>query len=478
MDKYDQEQKKSYKICIISGIDSQSYGIGYNNGLIYKSKKDLKRFKKLTTLTNDKNKINALMMGRKTYESIGKPLKNRVNIVLSKTMKNGDGIIVKRNIYEAEKYCQNHGNIETLYIIGGVSLYKKYLETKGYNRLYLTFFTSSESKKCDTFFPRFSWEEHREIGMNVIKKEELENGEKISVKFVTLERIINNEEEKYINLLKKILKYGETRKTRNGSTKSIFGETLTFDISEKFPLLTTKKVWLKGIIYELLWFLSGKTNVKELQKNKVHIWDGNTSREYLDQRGLKDYEEGDAGPIYGFQWRHWNAEYKGCDVNYQGKGIDQLQKCIKQLKNNPTSRRIILSGWNPEQMHKMSLPPCHVLYQFYVSQNSTLSCQMYQRSADAFLGLPFNIASTALLTRILSHHCHLKPGKIKICLGDVHIYSQHFNSVNTQIQRLPFSFPTLKIICKDNESIENYKFEDFILKNYKHHGIIRAPMIA
>ena len=286
-------------------------------------------------------------------------------------------------------------------------------------------------------------------------------------------------EEKYLGLLQDILDTGIERKTRNSKTLSLFGKRLEFDISNSFPLLTTKKMYWKGILHELLWFLKGSTNAKELHDNKVKIWDGNTTREYLDSIGLKHYPEFCCGPIYGFQWRHFNTKYiPGQHISfYKNKGIDQLQNCIDLIKNNPTSRRIFMSAWNPEQMKEMCLPPCHVSYQFYVN-NGKLSCQMYQRSGDLFLGVPFNIASTALLTYILADLTNLKPEKIIIVIGDAHIYNNHIDAVKVQLDRKPYNFPKLEIENKAILDIEDYTPSNFKIIDYKFHKRIPAKMVV
>lgn len=474
---------RSYKICLIAGVDSQNMGIGLNGQLIYQSLKDMKHFYKKTTKTKEKNKINAVMMGRKTFLSIGHKLEGRLNIVISKTLKNIDNLNVLffTSIEKAEEYCDKANNIETLYIIGGQTLFEHYIKSESHDSMILTYLTSKKKRAADTFFPAFDSNKYKIKGHVKIVPDVCQlNGERdnISVKFVKYERIVNMEEMQYLNILKKILYTGEERETRNGWTKSIFAENITFDLSIGFPLLTTKKVWFKGVCLELLWFLKGNTNVDLLNKDKVRIWDGNTRREYLDEVGLKHYREGDAGPIYGFQWRHWNAKYNGCDSNYKDKGIDQLKNCIELINKNSKSRRIIFTGWNPEQLNEMSLPPCHVLYQFYVSRERTLSCQMYQRSADAFLGLPFNIASTALLTTILAHFCGLMPGKITICLGDIHIYNEHKQAVEKQLKNAPYKFPQIRINQEIPDKIEDYSFSSFEIHNYQHHGHIKAKMIT
>jgi dihydrofolate reductase/thymidylate synthase len=279
----------------------------------------------------------------------------------------------------------------------------------------------------------------------------------------------------YLEALKDVLETGEIRKTRNATTISKFGIKLDFDVKETFPLLTTKKMFWKGIVEELLWFLRSDTDSKILEKKGVNIWKGNSSKEYLESIRLHNREEGDCGPIYGFQWRHFNAEYIDCHTDYSGKGHDQLQKIIDEIKKNPSSRRLFMSGWNPCQESEMVLPPCHVSYQFYVSGNE-LSCMMYQRSGDMFLGVPFNIASSALLLYLICKMTDLVPSKLSIVIGDAHIYDCHIESVKTQLERTPYSAPQLTIE-KKLDNIESYVFEDFSLLNYNCHSGISSPMI-
>ena len=286
----------------------------------------------------------------------------------------------------------------------------------------------------------------------------------------------NTQEYVYLNALKDILQNGKKRETRNATTISKFGITLNFDISTSFPLLTTKRMFWKGIYEELLWFIKGDTNSKNLESKGVNIWTGNSSRNYLDSIRLNTYADGDCGPIYGFQWRHYNADYEGFNKDYTGQGIDQLQGCIDLIKNDPTSRRIYMTAWNPIRLPEMCLPPCHVSYQFYV-ENNTLSCMMYQRSGDMFLGVPFNIASTALLTYMISHVCGLIPGSITIVIGDAHIYESHIDAVNEQLSRTPLPFPTLNI--KNNRAnIDDIVVEDIELNNYVCLKGISAKMVA
>jgi len=289
---------------------------------------------------------------------------------------------------------------------------------------------------------------------------------------------MNLDEQKYLDLINKIINTGETRSTRNSITKSIFGEKLEFDISDSIPFITTKKLAWKTVIKELLWFISGSTDNELLTNQNVNIWKGNASREYMDSIGLLDRKVNDLGPIYGHQWRHFNAEYIDNHTDYSGKGIDQINNIIYLINNDPMSRRILLSAWNPCQIKEMNLPPCHIMAQFYVSVNKELSCQMYQRSADIGLGLPFNIASYSVLTYILAKICNLKPKKLIIIIGDAHIYEEHENTLKEQIIRKPFSFPKLIIKDREYKNLDDFKIEDFEVENYQYHETLKMNMIA
>ena len=259
----------------------------------------------------------------------------------------------------------------------------------------------------------------------------------------------------YLDLMQDILDNGARKTDRTGTgTLSVFGRQLRFDLDAGFPLVTTKKLHLRSIIYELLWFLNGDTNIKYLKDNGVSIWD-----EWAD-------ENGELGPVYGSQWRSWPAP--------NGESIDQISKVLNQIKNKPDSRRHIVSAWNPAEVDKMALPPCHALFQFYVADGK-LSCQLYQRSADYFLGVPFNIASYALLTHMVAQQCNLAPGEFIWTGGDVHLYTNHLEQAQTQLSRKPFDLPQLKIARKPG-SLFDYQFEDFGIVNYECHPGIKAPI--
>lgn len=260
----------------------------------------------------------------------------------------------------------------------------------------------------------------------------------------------------YLNLLGKVLVTGANKGDRTGTgTRSIFGHQMRFDLAEGFPLLTTKKVHLKAIIHELLWFIRGDTNIKYLNDNDVHIWD-----EWADS-------DGNLGPVYGKQWRSWPTG------GYNSKTIDQLSNVIDSIENNPDSRRHIITAWNPAEVDNMALPPCHCLFQFYVADGK-LSCQLYQRSADIFLGVPFNIASYALLTQMIAQHCELEPGEFIWTGGDCHIYNNHFQQAVLQLERDTRSLP--KMIIKPRDTIFEHMYEDFVLTGYDPHPAIKAPI--
>jgi len=261
--------------------------------------------------------------------------------------------------------------------------------------------------------------------------------------------------QQYLDLLRHILKTGTEKTDRTGTgTKSVFGYQMRFDLQQGFPLVTTKKVHLKSIIYELLWFLKGETNIAYLKDHGVKIWD-----EWADERG-------ELGPVYGKQWRSWEGA--------NGKVVDQVTELIDQIKKNPDSRRLIISAWNVADLPKMALMPCHTIFQFYVADGK-LSCQLYQRSADVFLGVPFNIASYALLTMMIAQVCDLQPGEFIHTFGDVHIYNNHTEQVNIQLSRTPFPLPTMKL-NPAVKSIFDFSFEDFTLENYQSHPAIKAPV--
>ena len=290
------------------------------------------------------------------------------------------------------------------------------------------------------------------------------------------------EEYQYLNIVQHILDDGVWEEGRNGKTKSIFGNSMRFSLKDgKIPILTTKKTAWKTCLKELLWFIRGETNNKILKEQGVHIWDANGSREFLDSRGLFNYEEDELGPIYGRQWRQFNKPFfsKGQEDMTKEEGIDQLQQIIDALKdpNQRTSRRLIMTAWNPCQLVQMALPPCHILCQFNVHDGNKLSCMMVQRSCDVVLGQPINIASYSFLTHLIAKHCGLQAYEFVYFMGNVHLYENAIDAAQLQIMREPFEFPTLSI-KQVRENINDYQVEDFEIHNYKHHEAIKVEMIA
>jgi thymidylate synthase len=327
-----------------------------------------------------------------------------------------------------------------------------------------------------------------------------DNSSKVSDNIFSNIKHNSHEEYQYINLIQNILENGTWEEGRNGKVKSVFGASMRFSLKDgSIPILTTKKTAWKTCLKELLWFVRGDTNNKLLKEQGVHIWDGNSSREFLDSRGLQKYEVDELGPIYGYQWRHFNKQYvtnKQNELsgfkNLSGwrdddwiieknneKNIDQLQQIIDALKdpNQRTSRRLIMTAWNPCQLDEMALPPCHILCQFNVHNGNKLSCSMYQRSSDFFLGIPFNIASYSMLTHLLAKHCGLEAYEFIHFMGNCHLYENAIDAAKLQITREPYTFPTISI-KQVRENINDYHLEDFEVHNYKSQDAIKVSMIA
>jgi thymidylate synthase len=293
---------------------------------------------------------------------------------------------------------------------------------------------------------------------------------------------MRHDENQYLHLIEDILSEGTKEEGRNGTTFAVFGAAMHFSLNDRrVPFLTTKRVAWKTCLKELLWFIRGETDNALLQAQNVHIWDGNASREFLDSRGLVNRAEGDLGPIYGFQWRNFGGEYPANhDSNSNSnskKGVDQLQSVIDALKDpaQRTSRRLIVSAWNPCQLDEMALPPCHVLMQFHVTHGTLLSCSLYQRSGDVGLGVPFNIASYSMLTHLLAHHCGLEAYEFIYHLGNAHIYDDHVEALKEQLKREPYDFPQIAIRAL-HEDIGKYELGEFEVQGYQSHDAIQMTM--
>jgi thymidylate synthase len=300
--------------------------------------------------------------------------------------------------------------------------------------------------------------------------------------------MINQEEIAYLDILRDLITKGNERQTRNSITKSLFSRNLTFDLKNSFPLLTTKKMFFRGIFEELMFFIRGNTNTKILEDKGVKIWKDNTTRTFLDNIGLNHYQEGDMGPMYGYQLRFFNANYKDCNYNYLNKGVDQLKYVIDTILKDPFSRRIIMTTFNPAQVNEGCLFPCHsLMIQFYIREEDGIyyvSQQNYIRSNDIFLGNPYNIASFALMSYLLCHHLNYitksnkyKPDMLYITLGDYHLYKDHYEAAQEQINRTPYPFPQLNI-KNYHDNIEDYEYEDIEMLNYMSHPAIKTKMIA
>lgn len=441
---------------LIVAIDSKG-GIGKDNDIPWDIAEDRKRFKEMTT----QGRRPSVVMGRKTWRSLpgSNGLRGRENFVV--TSGGITGAYKVSSVKEAISQSREMG-CDYCWIIGGSGVYAEALDDGWVRNMYVTRVPGDYN--CDTFFDicdDFN-KVHSETNDGIVYETWVKR---------------NCGEESYLSYCREIMDKGEVRETRSGCTKSLFGKCLEFDLRDGFPLITTKKVFYRGVVEELLFFIRGDTNANHLSDKNVKIWEGNSSREYLDSLGLTDREPGDLGPVYGFQWRHFGAEYSNCHANYKGMGMDQLAMVVDQIRNNPGSRRIFMSAWNPKSAPEMVLPPCHVSYQFYVS-NGNLDVMMYQRSADVFLGLVFNIASTATLLTLIAKITGLVPRFVKLVVGDGHIYESHFTAVNKQLGRVPRPFPTLEIPAdlETLDDVERLSYDDFKLVYYDPYPAISAPM--
>ncbi len=511
---------------LIVALDEKSQiGIKTETGsdLLYPIPHDLRFFSSITTGNGGEGSQNVVVMGHNTWKSLPskfKPLPNRHNIVLSRNPDSVQGTVhgVSSSLTETldslELQQQQH-QIGEVFIIGGADVYQQVLSDPRLRKVFITHIYSTDNgdncldlTKSATFttldidYNQLSLEWSSDyyqytlergafkgrqvryqfkVYQNMVSiKNHLEDWTRLSQKNVgdsTLVSPVNNEEVEYLGLLQRVVKEGDVRTSRNGSTRSIFGVRMEFDLTQgRIPLLTTKKMAWKTVIKELLWFLSGDTNAKTLQDQKVRIWDGNSSREYLDSIGLTDREVGDLGPVYGFQWRHFGAKYQTCHSDYSGQGVDQIKECLRQIKESPTSRRILFTGWNPLALKEMALPPCHLLCQFFVESDDRLSLQLYQRSGDSFLGIPFNIFSYSVLLLMFCRLTDKKPGRMIHVIGDFHVYENHLDAVKTQLERIPYCFPRIEVEHRDN--LEDFSMSDFKLMEYHCHGGIKAPMAA
>jgi thymidylate synthase len=426
------------RFSIIVAVDANN-GIAKSGEMPWNSSADMRFFKEKTT---GKGK-NVVIMGRKTYETIPedrRPLENRRNVVISTTMKQeaNNNISIYPSLVDAlAGIGTSLTTFDEVYVMGGEQVYETAVRDYLYlcDRIYVTKFKTNYG--CDQFFPFDKVKNFAQFQDPVSTRD--------YVRYTYMPNEVH-QEYKFLQLFKDIRDKGEAKKDRTGvGTQSLFNYTLDFDISDRVPFITSKKLLYDDAIRETLWMISGCTDAKKLDEQGVKIWNANTSREFLDNRGLRDYPDGDIGAGYGFQWRHWGAEYKGCHMTYEGQGIDQLQQLIDNIKLDPFSRRHIISAWNVSDLDKMALPPCHYNMQFNVSgDNRHLDCKVLLRSSDVAIGLPYNLVGYTVLTYIIAHLTNLKPRKLIMDLGDAHIYNNHGDGVSKMLLRSPRPWPRLK----------------------------------
>lgn len=463
-------------ISIVVAFSTNGFGIGVNNALPWNIPEDMKRFKELT-----QNSI--VIMGRKTWESIPikrRPLKGRVNVILTndcttRTLELDENVMyVSEDGLDAYVNAQKEKNI---FIIGGQSIYAKYMGIA--DTIYATVVDTGASIAYDAHFPIDNFWKYELLEYSPPFQS---NG--LSFRFMNFKlRATWHGEFVYLKTLNNLLEAPQ-RKDRTGTgTRSTFGPQMKFDISKSIPLITTKFVGFKSILKELLFFLKGKTNSKDLEEQGVNIWKANTTREFLDNRGLTGYKEGDMGPMYGFNLRHFGAQYNGCHANYVDTGYDQLQELVKGLRSDPYSRRHMITTYNPAEVDASVLAPCHgIVTQFYVDEDKAsgkrhLSCHTYQRSMDTFLGCPYNIASYATLVYIIGAMCDMQPHELIISTGDCHIYNNHQDQARLQLSRSPLPFPILELSnAVKHKTFDELSLDDFNIVGYLHHPAIKAPM--
>jgi dihydrofolate reductase/thymidylate synthase len=491
-------------------------GIGLRGALPWSLPADMAFFRERTLAVSAgaaAPRVNAVVMGRRTWASIParfRPLKGRLNVVLSRAPEAEvraaeglpDEVLVAPSLAAAVALLSAPPlaeRVETIFVIGGAAAYAEALAPASEpasaaaprvvcDTIYVT--RVLRDFECDAFVPLV---DEAAFALVALRPRQSENG--VDFQFATfrnralhgLARSVRpsgagapparHEEHQYLDAIRDIIATGLPRDDRTGTgTISKFGMTSRWSLRDDvFPLLTTKRVFWRGVAEELLWFISGDTNARTLQDKNVRIWDGNGSREFLDKSGLAHREVGDLGPVYGFQWRHFGAAYSDMHADYSGRGFDQLAEVVRAIRTRPDDRRIILSAWNPAALKEMALPPCHMMAQFYVA-GGELFCQMYQRSGDMGLGVPFNIASYALLTRMLAQVCGLRAGEFVHVLGDAHVYKNHVEPLLAeQVDREPRPFPTLKIDPSVRE-IDDFRFEHFTIVGYDPHPPVKMEM--
>jgi dihydrofolate reductase/thymidylate synthase len=472
---------KKFNIIIATDING---GIGFNGKIPWNFSMDMEYFKNITKnhsiLPGINKSDNILIMGRKTWESLGKKsLPGRISFVISSDYINLNKTFSDSKIKFYPDFLSAY-IISTIYsesdvwIIGGKEIYNTALRHWACDQVYWT-----EIKGEFETDVKINMSNYKINWINSLNRSETNKSDGKTYELIFHQgKVIPNVEAKYLASLYDVITDGESRETRNGITQSKFGSVLSWDLADGFPLLTTKKMFWKAIVEELLFFIRGDTNTNLLSQKGIKIWEGNTSKEFLDKMGF-NYPVGEMGPMYGYQWRHFGKPYPETDENSHVKGVDQLIKIINEIKSDPHSRRIMMTDFNPAQAHQGVLYPCHsIVIQFYV-ESGKLSCSMYQRSCDEFIGKPFNIASTSLLLHIIAQLTGLNIGSVHLILGDYHIYEEHHDAVMEQLARTPYNLPRLVLPELNTlEQVENSNWTDYKLIGYQSHEAIKAKMIA
>ena len=466
-------------------------GIAKDGDIPWKIQEDSDYFRDLIK-TKVNGKPNVIVSGRKTYEKMGL-IKDFYNVVFTRDVIGNDSIIQVHNMEEffSELADLDYGKI---FICGGSEIYELFTNLIDNNdhkvNLYLNLI--NHNFECDTkissglikYCHTIALYKNISTTMLVENKKDNKyyefihfNPVQLKLDSVNIIETKNKEEQKYLDVMTELLINGTKTETRNGITYSKFGTTLEFDLRNGYPLLTTKKMFFKGVCEELLFFLRGDCNSKHLSDKGIKIWEKNTDRTFLDSNGFTSRQEGDMGPMYGFQWRHFNAKYDGCDSDYNGKGLDQLSYVLKELKSNPHSRRIIMTTYNPLQASEGVLFPCHgISIQFHVEETNgeyVVNLSQNQRSADYFLGLPFNIASYGLLLHMISKEVNMMPDELIFSGGDCHIYLNHIDGIRKQLTQNTYNLPRIEI---SDKSIFDITFEDIKLIGYESSGKIDLPL--
>lgn len=477
------------ELSLILGITNDAV-IGINNDCIY-STADKEHFRTVTQYT-DINNCNLLIVGRKTWETLPAKMKQcskrKYLIVTRQTNyinENSNSIVVNSFDAALQYSLTNRDNYYKIFVIGGGEIYRCAMESGFVTEIFLTgfgihlekYFTQpAEFVRYQIPLNKFTLKKYNKIRDNIsIKCGQETLIQECEMIFCYYKREYQNFEVQYMNLLNDIITNGVSKNTRNSITMSVTDRQLKIDLADGFPILTVRRSFWRGIVEELLWMMMGSTNANILKARDIHIWDGNTTREFLDRAGLNHLPEGDIGAGYGFQMRYNGADYIDCNTNYQGRGVDQLVSCVNQIKGDPNSRRIIINLWNAADLKKMSLPACHLLYQFTVTEGK-LSCHLYQRSWDVMLG--WNTSTAALLTHILAHYCDLAVGTLTHTICDVHIYEQHLETFQVLRNRVPYRLPKLEITGTKPDKIDGYCLENFKLVDYKCHPNVKMAMVA